>query len=100
MGTLFIEEFERIVLDPVTGEPMPMFGDFRTAQSVTFAGTSVQSAELQPTTRFVTLTSDADCRFAVGTDVDATTSARFLPATQTRFLRATGGDRVAVIEKV
>jgi|APTNR8051073442_1049403.scaffolds.fasta_scaffold06703_4 hypothetical protein len=97
MATLYIEEYEHIVIDPVTGDTVPLFGDFSTAHSVPVTVTSTQSVALQPTTEFITLTSDTDCLFAVGLSPDATSSARYLPASQTRYLRVTAGEKIAVI---
>jgi hypothetical protein len=97
MDTLYIEEYERIVVDPVTGDTVPLFGNFRTAHTLPVTTTSSQSVAFQPTTGFVTLTSDTDCRFAIGLSPDATSSARYLPAAQTRFLRVSAGEKIAVI---
>lgn len=97
MSMLYIEEYERILIDPATGNLVPMLDRFVTAQSIPIGTTSSVSAPTFPQTRFVAITAKADCRFAIGAVPDATDSKRYLPAGQTRFSQIYSGERLSVI---
>ena len=97
MSSLYIEEYESILIDPATGVLVPMVDRFVTAQSIALGSTSSTSAQTLPQTRFVAITADADCRFAIGALPDATASMRYLPAGQTRFLKILSGERLSAI---
>jgi hypothetical protein len=97
MSILYIEEYERILIDPATGSLVPMLDRFVTAQSIPVGTISSMSAPTFPQTRFVAITASADCRFAIGASPDATDSKRYLPAGQTRFSKIYSGERLSVI---
>lgn len=97
MSSLYIEEYESILIDPATGTLVPMVDRFVTAQSIPLDATSSVSGQTFPQTRFVAITADADCRFAIGASPDATASMRYLSAGQTRFFRVYGGEKVSAI---
>jgi hypothetical protein len=97
MANLYIEEYETIVIDPATGTLVPMVDRFVTAQAIPLGATSSLSDPTFPQSRFVAITADADCRFAIGGLPDATASMRYLAAAQTRFFKVHGGERVSAI---
>lgn len=80
MSSLYIEEYESILIDPATGILVPMVDRFVTAQSIALGATSSTSSQTLPQTRFVAITADVDCRFAIGASPDATASMRYLSA--------------------
>lgn len=100
MGNLYIEEYQNIIKDNETGNAVPMLGNFRASQSIALDKMSTQSSPLKPTTRFIIITANVDCRFSIGDAPDATHSTRYLPATQSRYLEVQGGERVAAIADV
>jgi hypothetical protein len=97
MSSLYIEEYETILIDPATGTLVPMVDRFITAQAIPLGATSSLSVPTFPQTRFVAITADADCRFAIGASPDATASMRYLAAGQTRFFKVYSGERVSAI---
>jgi hypothetical protein len=97
MSSLYIEEYESILIDPATGTLVPMVDRFVTAQSIPLDATSSVSGRTFPQTRFITITADADCRFAIGASPDATASMRYLSAGQTRFFRVYSGEKISAI---
>jgi hypothetical protein len=97
MSNLYIEEYESILVDPATGVLVPMVDRFVTAQSLPLGSTSSTSSQTLPQTRFIAITADADCRFAIGASPDATTSMRYLPAGQTRFFKIYSGEKLSAI---
>ena len=97
MSSLYIEEYEDVLIDPVTKSLVPMLDRFVTAQSIPIGATSSMSAPTFPQTRLVAITANADCRFEIGVSPDATDSKRYLPAGQARFAKIHSGERVSAI---
>ncbi len=97
MPALYIEEYERILIDPATGTLVPMVDRFVTAHSISLGATSSVSAPASPQSRFIAITADADCRFAIGASPDAAASRRYLVANQSRFFKIFSGEKVAAI---
>jgi hypothetical protein len=64
MSSLFITEFDNLV---ITDNSVPPFGKFNGNthyQAVTIGSTSTPSSAFQPTTKFVRVTADASCAMA------------------------------------
>jgi hypothetical protein len=84
MSTLFIVEFDELV---ITDNGVPPFGKLNGNthyQAVTIGSTSTPSSAFQPTTRFVRLTADAPCSIAYtppgASTVNATATAGYVAA--------------------
>lgn len=75
-------------------------GDPLEVQHVAIGAASAQSEEFDSETRFLVVTTDEDCYFAIGADPTATSAepSRFLPADTARVVYARGGEKIAVIE--
>ena len=97
MLNLYIEDYESILIDPATGVSVPMVHRFVTAQSIPLNATSSTSAQTLPQTRFVAITADANCRFAIAALSDATASRHYLPAGQIRFFKIYSRERLSAI---
>ena len=97
MSSLYIEEHDAILIDPSTETLVPMVDRYVTAQSTSLDATASISGQTFPQTRFVAITADADCRFAIGASPNATAGMRCLPVGQTLFFRVYSGERVSAI---
>lgn len=99
MPTLYITEFAGIQSDPFAASmncaATPSLAD----QTVTFSGTSVQSATLNAATRVIRVVSDATCFKKIGTNPTATQTTVRLVADSAEYFSVppNSGFKVAVV---
>ena len=96
MATLYIEEYQSLHRD-AQGAVSPIPGEAVTQQKVSVGGASQQSSAVQQHTRYVCLTTDTACQFAIGANPTASGTSRYLPANVPRFFPIRGGQIIATI---
>lgn len=96
MSTLYVSEYVSLA-QAQTGIAMCGQEPCLVDQAVTFTTTTASSA-FNAQTKFVRVTSDADCHIEFGTAPEATTSNKKMVAGQAEYFGVSGGHKVAAVD--
>lgn len=97
MAKLWITELKNLAAPSVGTAPQVAMHPPVAEQTVTFSGTSAQSAATATDTTYVRICSDVVCHYAVGSNPTATTDSTRLPADAVEHIGIPAGYKIAVI---